>query len=160
QADTQTFDDARARWQSIRAEYGARHAYWARELPPGALRSTLLGRAHSAANAFFDVTEQSYLPKLRKGDIAGARRVLFHQLQPLFQAHRLEIEHAVLIASRENKAREERAAAIVRQLRWAVLGGGLLAISLIWWTMRRWWIAPVVRGVARVRNELDTIGRG
>jgi signal transduction histidine kinase len=98
QADAATFQSALARLASLRTEFENRHAYWERELPPGELRDTLLGHAHASAKSFFDVTEKEYLPRLTQGDVSGARRVLFHRLLPLFQAHRREIDHAVDIA--------------------------------------------------------------
>ena len=100
-------DTARAallesRLREREAEFEARHRHWMGALPAGSVRSALVDAAYAPAASYFRVVDHDLLPALHRDDIATARELLAHTLQPLFAEHRDRVEFTVDAARREN----------------------------------------------------------
>ncbi len=149
-----------SRLRERETDYEARHQEWMRRLPPGEVKSALVDASYAPAATYFQVVERDLLPALHRNDIATARELLAHTLQPLFADHRDRVEFTVAAARRENAAREAHAAAFVDNVRTAMLVGWLVLAFVTFVIVRRGLMKPIVASVAEIGAALDRIGAG
>ena len=149
-----------SRLRERETDFEARHQEWMRRLPPGEVKSALVDASYAPAATYFQVVEHDLLPALHRNDIATARELLAHTLQPLFADHRDRVEFTVAAARRENAAREAHAAAFVDNVRTAMLAGWLVLAFVTFVIVRRGLMKPVVASVAEIGAALDRIGAG
>ena len=149
-----------SRLRQRESDFEARHQEWARKLPPGEVKSALVDASYAPAATYFQVVERDLLPALHRNDIATARELLAHTLQPLFADHRDRVEFTVAAARRENAAREAHAAAFVDNVRTTMLVGWLLLAFGTFVIVRRGLMKPIVASVAEIGAALDRIGAG
>jgi signal transduction histidine kinase len=96
------------------------------------------GMAYLAAEQYFQVAEQDYVPLLLKGDREDAKNVLLSRMRPLYEAHAAAVDQIVAVATREARDGEVLAASKVRLYTSVMAGvgivillaGGLLSFSL------------------------------
>ena len=149
-----------SRLRERETDFEARHQEWMRRLPPGEVKSALVDASYAPAATYFQVVEHDLLPALHRNDIATARELLAHTLQPLFADHRDRVEFTVAAARRENAAREAHAASFVDNVRTAMLAGWLVLAFVTFVIVRRGLMKPVVASVAEIGAALDRIGAG
>ena len=149
-----------SRLRERETDFEARHQEWMRRLPPGEVKSALVDASYAPAATYFQVVEHDLLPALHRNDIATARELLAHTLQPLFADHRDRVEFTVAAARRENAAREAHAAAFVDNVRTAMLAGWLVLAFVTFVIVRRGLMKPIVASVAEIGAALDRIGAG
>ena len=149
-----------SRLRERETDFEARHQEWMRRLPPGEVKSALVDASYAPAATYFQVVERDLLPALHRNDIATARELLAHTLQPLFADHRDRVEFTVAAARRENAAREAHAAAFVDNVRTAMLVGWLVLAFVTFVIVRRGLMKPIVASVAEIGAALDRIGAG
>ncbi|HEY8976206.1 MAG TPA: response regulator [Burkholderiaceae bacterium] len=142
------------------SEFRTRRAEWARTLPPGAVKDSLVDAACAPAATYFQVVERDLLPALHRNDIVTARELLAHTLQPLFADHRDRIEFAVAAAQRENAQREASAATFVERVRIMMLACWIALALAAFVIVRRVLMKPIVERVAEVGGVLERIGAG
>ncbi len=141
-------------------EFETRRAEWTRALPPGAMKDSLVDAACAPAATYFQVVERDLLPALRRNDVASARELLAHTLQPLFADHRDRIQFAVAAAQRENAQREASAAVFVERVRIVMLACWIALALAAFVIVRRVLMKPIVERVAEVGEVLERIGAG
>ncbi len=149
-----------ARLHQRESEFEARRANWTRALPAGAVRASLVDAACAPAATYFQVVRRDLLPALHRNDIATARELLAHTLQPLFADHRDRVEFAVAAAQRENAQREASAAAFVDRVRIAMLACWVALALGAFVFVRRVLMKPIVARVEEVGAALERIGAG
>ena len=149
-----------SRLREREAEFEARHRQWTRELTPGIVKSALVDASYAPAATYFRVVDHDLLPALRRNDIATARELQAHALQPLFADHRDRIEFTVAAARRENAEREANAAAFVDRVRIAMLVGWLALAFAMFAVLRRGVMKPIVASVGEIGDALERIGAG
>jgi methyl-accepting chemotaxis protein WspA len=130
--DAREIERLQAKGVTLRTEYDTSHARWDETLPPGALRSAMVDRAHRAALAFFRARDERYIPALERGDREGALAVLRGEMRTAYDAHRLAIDDTVPRARAQSAEHEELATqAVTFSLTLLfVLGVCVLAIAL------------------------------
>ena len=158
--DTTRMGLIEARLREQAGEFEARHRRWAQAMPAGPVRSALIDASYAPAAKYFEIVNRDLLPALRRNDIATARELLAHTLQPLFAEHRDRIEVAVDAARRENAERESRAAAFVDRVREAMLASWLVLAFATFMIVRRGLLKPIVKGVDEIGRALERIGAG
>jgi len=158
--DTTRVATLESRLREREADFEARHQEWTRTLPPGAVKTALVDSSYAPAATYFQVVRRELLPALQRNDIATARDLLAHTLQPLFAEHRDRVEFTVAAARRENAEREARAAAFVDNVRVAMLAGWLLLAFATFVIVRRGVMKPIVASVGEIGAVLDRIGTG
>jgi len=141
-------------------EFQARRAEWARALPPGTVKDSLVDAACAPAATYFQVVERDLLPALHRNDLGTARELLAHTLQPLFADHRDHVQFAVAAAQRENARREASAAVFVERVRVALLACWIALVLATFVIVRRGMMKPIVERVAEVGAVLERIGAG
>ena len=158
--DTLRTSQIEAQLHRNEADFEARHRQWQQTLPPGPVRSALVDASYVPAATYFQVVEHDLLPALRRNDLASARDLLAHTLQPLFADHRDRIEFTVAAARRENAGHEAAAARLMDITRAATLLAWLALACTAFVAVRRVLLKPVVDRVAEVGAALDRIGAG
>ncbi|MDD2735442.1 MAG: HAMP domain-containing methyl-accepting chemotaxis protein [Desulfuromonadaceae bacterium] len=98
------------RFAQLRKEYDERHAYWAKELPAGKIKTLLLEQSYKPAVSFFDTTLKEFLPALATGNKAQAEKIMTDALTPAYGAHRKVIDEIATLCNSENTEIEKRAA--------------------------------------------------
>ena len=122
-ADIARFSERLAR---LRAEYLERHAYWAKTLPPGPMRSSLVDSSFSPAQRLLQGLEKDFLPALRAGDKAAAQRLLAGGIQAAYEEHRRHIDAVVELGRSQNREAEARADMAVRSRTYGQIVFGIL----------------------------------
>jgi methyl-accepting chemotaxis protein len=96
------------RIKSLRDEYERSHARWEKELPPGALKDTLLKTSYEPATTFYGKVEKEFLPAL-SADNAQKASIVKGELAKLYETHRAAIDEVVKRATDQNARYESSA---------------------------------------------------
>src|SRR5262249_54494184 len=124
------------RSHALRDEYDQRHSYWAKTLPEGPLKHSLIDRSADSATFFFEARDRGVPPRRARGAGRGARRRAPPRAKPLYQEHRKTIDEVVGIAADQNVPTEHAASDFVAGRATAVFVLGLVIMimgSLISW---------------------------
>ncbi|HET8871957.1 MAG TPA: ATP-binding protein, partial [Aquabacterium sp.] len=162
-AEQEEFDRSAAllkRALGARSRYEQKVALWARQIDVVEIKDAFTEVAAAPARRYFTILEQALVPAIEHRDVVRARRVYEDDLVPLFLKHRQAIERATDLAKAEGRRVENDAASTVS---WISYGIGLCAAGLAflwWWGGQRWWVRPLSRRVADVRQALHRIGDG
>lgn len=119
------------RAERLRSEYRERHDYWARALPPGPLRSSLVDSSYQPAQRMLDALENRFLPAIRAGDKAAARAVLDREIRMEYQRHRERIDAVVNLAQSRNRQAEAGAEMAVRSRTYGQVVIGILLFAFL-----------------------------
>ena len=112
--------------KKLRKDYDDRHTFWEKDLPESPLRVALLEKSHTAAQRFFAVLDQEYIPAVFRGDSARLKVVATTSLKASYQEHRSAVDTVVSLATQRYQSDETTALAVVR---FAVLA--LVILSLV-----------------------------
>lgn len=124
--------------RTARKEFDRKYGEYMHRVPEGKLKDMMRGAAYQAAEQYFQVAEQDYVPLLLKGDREKAKNVLLSRMRPLYDIHAAAVDQIVAVATEEAQAGEVLAARNVRQYTSIMAGvglvillvGGLLSFSL------------------------------
>lgn len=98
------------RVSKLRKEYDERHAYWAKELPTGKIKTLLLEQSYNPVVVFFDTTTKEFFPALTTGNHDQAEKIMINAMSPSYEAHRKVIDEIATLCNTENTELEKRAA--------------------------------------------------
>jgi methyl-accepting chemotaxis protein len=98
----------------LRKEYDERHAYWAKELPTGKIKTLLLEQSYNPVVAFFDTTTKEFFPALTTGNHDQAEKIMINAMSPSYEAHRKVIDEIATLCNTENTELEKRAAGTLK----------------------------------------------
>ncbi len=129
---------------ALRADFDARHQFWAAALPEDSLKRALIADTYDPAVRFFQAFDEEFLPAVRRGDRTRAAAVLDQQLTPIYDWHRAVVDQVLATARARSAERELAAAAEVRHHTAIVLAGAALAAVLLLGVSR-----ALVHGVLR-----------
>jgi len=138
-----------AQFKKLKGEFETRQAYWAARLPEGPMKEDLIHKSRAAADGFFNVYENEFLPLVRKKELTEARALNEAKLFPYFEAQRAVIGSIVSQATEQAAAKEAEVTATVswRMTALVLLGFTVLATGCGF----AWWLA---RSVGRKELEL------
>jgi methyl-accepting chemotaxis protein len=145
--------------RQLRADYDACYARWARELPPGAVRTALLETSHRPAVEFLRLVDQQYIPALLSGNHAKAQALDDGPLHALYLEHRAAVDQVVTLARARAQADEQAAANAVRERSVALLVMCLaiaLAALVVGWVVTR----RIANALEEVRRVATTVAAG
>uniref|UniRef100_UPI003753E48D methyl-accepting chemotaxis protein n=1 Tax=Armatimonas sp. TaxID=1872638 RepID=UPI003753E48D len=114
--------------KKLRKDYDERHAFWDKDLPASPLRTALLERSHAAAQRFFVVLNQEYIPAVFRGDTARLQVLTATSLKVAYQEHRSAVDTVVSLATRRYESDETTAQGVVA---FAGLALALLSFSML-----------------------------
>jgi methyl-accepting chemotaxis protein len=84
---------------TLQEQFEARNKHWADVLEHGKMRDALVDKAHKHGVELFTIIRQEYIPTLKRGDHAGASRMLEGRLRDSYRAHLAAVEEVVGLAS-------------------------------------------------------------
>ncbi|MDD4978886.1 MAG: methyl-accepting chemotaxis protein [Gallionella sp.] len=125
--------------KQLRADYEARHQYWADNLPEGKMKSLMLVDAYQPGKDFLDARDEHFIPAIFKGDKTAANSAL-QELDQKFRTHRKAIDDLVTLANEQTAQDEANAATVIKSrslwLILVMLGGAGLVLLVGLWIMR------------------------
>jgi Methyl-accepting chemotaxis protein (MCP) signalling domain len=116
--------------QRLHRDYDARLGYWTDKLTDPTLRELVLTTSDGAAQRYFDLVEQQYIPLVEQGSIDEAERLVYGEIADTYQEHRAAIDEVVSAATAQ--ASEQTVAAVSQAAtRSRLLVGGLVGTVVI-----------------------------
>ena len=120
-----------AKADQLHQDFQTRNDYWKNALPEGSLKQELIVSATSAAEKYFEIFNSQYLPALKAGDAAGAKKILNESLTPIYTQHRQSIDRMAVMAREQDTQLEGSAAKDVSQLNLELILIGLAAAAIV-----------------------------
>jgi methyl-accepting chemotaxis protein len=146
------------RYRGSRRTSQGRYDHWKRTLPDDPMKDLLFSKAHAAAESFFGLVDQQFIPALQKSDLATVGELIQGPLKTAYGEHRSAIDRVMGMARERNALMEAEVEAVVRR-RVASLGTvglALLALAcIVSWllsrsiTVRMEQAVGVLRGLAQ-----------
>ena len=93
----------------LRTAYNDRIGVWQKELPEGAMKSTLVQTSQTPAQAFYDIVDKQFLPAMRAGKVDEAKQIIETALKPKYDEHRAAIDDVVKLSTASAAATEAAA---------------------------------------------------
>jgi methyl-accepting chemotaxis protein WspA len=115
-----------ANGKRLRLEFEARHEYWQKTLPEGAIKRALVERAYEPAVRFLDLRDAEFIPAVLAGEKVKASELLSGPLRLSYLEHRRAVDQVVKLASAANAEHEATAVQVE-----AEKTGLLLAVALL-----------------------------
>jgi methyl-accepting chemotaxis protein len=158
EADRSKVDDIAARVSTLRADFDARTAYWAKNLAESKAKSALV-LSQRPALAFFRQLDGEFLPALRRGDTSKARELLTGPMAQLYQQHREAVDQVVASATEdattlESTTHSEIDSSLTLLLVYALIGFGVAVIFMAWIS------GMITAPIARVAAALKELAAG
>ena len=143
-----------AKVDQFRQDYQDRNAYWKKTLPDGDLKHELVVTSSQSAEKFYQILYDQYIPALKAGDVASAKKILNDSLTPVYTQHRQSIDRVASIADQQNSQYETSAANDTNRMDLVLVVIGLIAAGgsvLVGLIISRGIVKPVtvMVGVAR-----------
>lgn len=111
----------------LKAAFEERHAYWTKQLPESALKSSVVGSLFESGRQFFNVRDNEVIPAIRSADRKQIDQAL-QELQAAYQKHRLAVDQVVKLASEGALQIEQQTPVLINRNEWLNYG---LNIGLI-----------------------------
>ena len=116
------------RGDQLRLDFEARQEFWKRTLPQNELGDYMTVQANRAAQDFFRLRDEQFVPAIRTGDRDRARALL-GPMGRAYETHRRAIDRVVEIATQNNiDAENDAAIVIAERTRWLVILGGAILL--------------------------------
>ncbi len=143
------------RGKKLRQEYEERHAFWAKELPEGKLKQTLLVASYQPALDFFNIRDQQFTPAVQRGDYKTANALAQGVLKQKYREHRVAIDEAITLVAERNRALVQEATDLIEARNVALITLGLI-IALIALGPGLFLTRSIVAALSRTVNALST----
>jgi methyl-accepting chemotaxis protein len=146
------------RLKKLRAEYDARHAYWAAHALDPVLRQRITHATHDSAMEFWNALDNRLLPAVRSGD-REAIDLAFWYLTIAYDVHREAVVDTVKLATDYQQRLKDQAA---KRLHETLLVLGLLIASLFglviaFCCLVRW---RVLRPITKLSRQMEHMAAG
>jgi signal transduction histidine kinase len=102
------------RFRTAQHQFEAQHIEYMHRVPEGPLKDLMRGTAYQAAEEYFQIAQQSFIPLVVTGDLIEARNVALTRMRPVYEKHAVAVEQIVAIATQEARDGEALAARNVR----------------------------------------------
>jgi signal transduction histidine kinase/HAMP domain-containing protein len=117
------------RFQLLKTEYESRHQYWLEQSLDQDIRQSLLVSAYQAAQTFFSVANQNFLPGIKTGDEERSKASL-EQMHRAYEAHRLAINEVVKLTTVRNTEDEAQAQYTIHKYKIILTGIFIFSVTL------------------------------
>ena len=148
-------------FNGLRKTYDERQAYWSAQLgsEDDFIRKPLMQDAHAAADEFFKMAADEFIPLVREGKQAQAVTVLRDKLVPVYERHVKLIRESVDLVNKDNAAVETEAAGGLRT-RTAVMIAMIVLALLITVALSAAVVSSITAPTADVVNVLEQVATG
>jgi methyl-accepting chemotaxis protein len=155
--DQAGFAEHKARLAQLHKDYDQRHLYWNDAPIDGTIKRLLTETSDQEVNAFWNQTENTFLPALAKGDLNTARRT-YTVMTGNYLAHRAIIDKIVAQTNAENEKIEASARDTDRF--YAIFIWSVAAVVLVLLAGGIAWLAlGVVRAITRMTISMSQLAR-
>lgn len=93
------FEKDLAKLNTLEEQFEARNKHWAGTLANGQMKDALVNKSHKHGAELFTIIKQEYVPMLKRGDRAGAARLLETRVRASYEAHLAAVEEVVGLAA-------------------------------------------------------------
>ncbi len=144
--------------ERLRVDYMSRLSHWRAVLKPGVLKDAF-EKSTVSAEAFYRITDDSFLPLVREGKLEDAQSIAVGELSRVFADHRTLIDQTVPHALSEKKRTEVTAIQSAQRVNFcSLLVGILIAIKLM---MVSWIFGLAIRHrLSRLTESAAAVARG
>jgi len=147
----------KARLAQLHKDYDQRRTYWLQQPINGEVKKLLTESSDEQVKAFWDQTENTFLPALARGDLEGARRA-YAELTKNYLAHRAIIDKIVAATTAENEQTEASAHDTDRSYSTIVWSVAAVVLALLAGGIA-WLALSVVRAIARMTVSMSQLAR-
>lgn len=98
---------------TLQEQFEARNKHWAEVLEAGQMKDALVNKAHRSGAELFTLIRSEYIPALKRGDHAGASRLLEGKLKNTYESHRAAVDEVVGFANTWTAAEEKQVNEVV-----------------------------------------------
>jgi len=109
EGDTAVIRTLKERLQNLEKDYMTRREFWLKELPDGAIKTTITDKAYQPAVQFYACVNREYLPAIAAGNYPVAQDLLQKTLKEYYNIHRTAIDEAVKLANQRSSDDEAKA---------------------------------------------------
>ncbi len=102
-------------FSQLEKDFHDRQAVWKATLPEGRMKEAMVVDAARHADEFFSLVRTRFLPAIKKGDTAAARKLVNGELKAAYDQHRKYIDEVVKAANAANAEQERKAAALIHR---------------------------------------------
>jgi signal transduction histidine kinase len=113
---------------SAKKQFDGKYDEYMHRVPEGKLKEMMRGTAYQAAEQYFQVAEQDYVPLLLNGNREEAKNVLLSRMRPLYEIHAAAVDQIVAVAAQEARDGEVLAAGKVRLYTTVMAGAGIVIL--------------------------------
>ena len=107
--DPQEINRSISSLHALEASYHIRHQYWASTLPGGEIRNLMVNSSYIYAMKFWDDVNLRFIPAMKQGDYAGAKKIAYESMKGHYEQHRVIIDKIVVLAAEKNLDDEKKA---------------------------------------------------
>jgi methyl-accepting chemotaxis protein len=143
------------RYEQARRVSQERYAFWRTALPDDAMKETLLSSAHAAADGFFTLVDEQFIPALKRSDLATVGEMIQGPLKTKYTEHRAAIDRVVRMAIEHSAATEAEAERLVRR---RVVTLGIVGLAFVALACALSWL--LARSIATRMQQAVALLRG
>jgi methyl-accepting chemotaxis protein len=158
ETDQQKASQLTKRFETLKSDYLARHEFWLKQLPEGALKQSLVETSYEPAMAFYRNYDEQFLPALTAGETEQAQEILDGDMKRNYEAHRKAIDSVVTLANERNTVVDADATRAASRSSWVLIGvgiGALVAFLALGQLLAR----SIAKYTAKTENQLAAIGK-
>lgn len=143
----------------LKKDYFERHEYWLETLPEGEIKTTFSSKNFDAAEQYYKVAEQDYIPAVMRRDLKTATFLLSGKLDEYYRQHREEIQEIVRMANAQNEAQEKYANERIQTQTFILLMVALtsLLVSISLFALIGW---QIVKSIRQATSRMKDISEG
>jgi hypothetical protein len=143
------------RGKTLRRDYEARHTFWAKKLPEGKLKQSLVVTSYEPALSFFQIRDSQFTPAVERGDYKTANALAQNVLKQRYREHRAATDEVVALVATRNEALVQEASDVIESRNVALTALGII-IALIALGPGIFLTRSIMAALGKTVNELST----
>ncbi len=128
-ANTDEIGALTVRFQALKAEYESRHSFWLGQSLSQELHTSLLENSYQAAQNFYNIAGQRFLPAIQAGDHNAAMAGLV-QMRQAYEQHRAAIDEVVRFTNTRNLENETQAQGTIHKYETLLIGIFVFSVAM------------------------------
>src|SRR4028119_1384509 len=143
------------RGKTLRRDYEDHHTFWAKDLPEGKVKQTLVVTSYEPALSFFQIRDGQFTPAVERGDYQTANTLAQGVLKQHYREHRAATDEVVALVAAKNEALAQEASDVIESRNVALAALGII-IGLIALGPGLFLTRSIVAALGKTVNELST----
>ena len=145
--------------ESLKKDYEDRHIYWDKNLVAGEQKSIMVKEAYDYAMQFYDIRDKQFIPAILQHDKNSYENILFNEMKPIYEKHRVCIDKIVSLANDNSHQIEIKTAKIDKQAKYILF---IVAAAVILFVLLiAFYIINLISGSLELsKKHIDLISKG